>query len=268
MAVEAIAPLAEQLRASFEADIRAPGQQGSEHRLDVANVFLDVYDDPTLKEVILRFPPVVAGRSIQSSALISCCKENVHHPQFVRLHAEGVRTYCSQICSWEGRDDPTRWAVPRAKWDTLWREKLQSRRVDFIKVDFDPGHGHWWQHMRQGWSEFLNRRAFGVMVLELDERAYWNNLDKLVSFFSARDYAVFLKWPCSRKMNDGGFQKTAYAPLTGLLMDPAVPEGIARGNDPHDLLILDRHLPELFRLIALGNAECGTGFPEPWHPCR
>mmetsp|Transcript_27404 Transcript_27404/g.91080 ORF Transcript_27404/g.91080 Transcript_27404/m.91080 type:complete len:102 (+) Transcript_27404:113-418(+) len=97
---------------------------------------------------------------------------------------------------------------------------------------------------------------------------YWDRLHKLLAFFNEHGYYVFLKWPCTLRQDDGGFQRTAYAPLGDRLLRPQVPEQIASGRDPHDLLILDRHQPELFKLIELGNAECGLQFPAPWSPCR
>uniref|UniRef100_A0A7S0B9Z9 Methyltransferase FkbM domain-containing protein n=1 Tax=Pyrodinium bahamense TaxID=73915 RepID=A0A7S0B9Z9_9DINO len=261
LAVEMMVPLAEQLNTSLMA------RSGDSVSASVLAAFLDVVEDPTPQQVRVGFPPVVSGLSIQSLAVRSCCKENAGHPQFARLHAQGVKTYCNHICSWEGRDDAARWAVPRVRWDSLWKSRLGGRRVDFIKVDFDPGHTHWRRHLRCGWREFLDRRAFSVMVLELDERAYWDHLSELLALFRARDYYVFLKWPCTPKRDDGGFQRTAYAPLTDPLMTP-IPAPVARGRDPHDLLVLDRRRPELFGLVALGNAACGTAFPEPPRPRR
>uniref|UniRef100_A0A7S4Q526 Methyltransferase FkbM domain-containing protein n=1 Tax=Alexandrium monilatum TaxID=311494 RepID=A0A7S4Q526_9DINO len=259
LAVEMVAPFAEMLSASFAE--RYDGKL----RLDVANVFLDVEDDPEPRDVVLDFPPVVRGRSISFQTLLSCCQENARHPHFMQLHAEGVQTFCSVACAWKHREDGSKWRVPRVRWDSLWQSRLGRRKVDFIKVDFDPGHAHWQRHLRRGWRDFFDSRAFSVMTLELDERAYYEHLREFLEFMRARDYYVFLKWPCTRRRFDGDFQTTAYVPLTDPLMEP-LPASIAAGLSPQDLLVLDRRQPELFRLVALGNAACGTNFPEPRNP--
>mmetsp|Transcript_120098 Transcript_120098/g.384635 ORF Transcript_120098/g.384635 Transcript_120098/m.384635 type:complete len:220 (-) Transcript_120098:17-676(-) len=78
LAVETLAPLAEQLSLSFAA--RHPTSQ-----LYVANVFLDVRDNPEPADVVLTFPPVVRGRTVRSYALISCCEDPYKRASWSRV---------------------------------------------------------------------------------------------------------------------------------------------------------------------------------------
>merc|ERR1712151_473304 len=125
------------------------------------------------------------------------------------------------------------------------------------------------RHLEFGWRHFFERRAFSVMSLEFDERAYWEHLPHFLSFFRTLGYYVFLKWPCTPKDYDGGFQRTAYAPLTDALLSPPLPPAVASGRDPHDVLVVDAKRIELLRTLPrLGNTDCGTNFPLPVLPCK
>jgi len=162
------------------------------------------------------------------------------------------------FCMAAGNRNAT-FSVPTRRLDTLWSVALGRRRVDLMKVDFDPGYRHLLEHFEHGWRAILLSRAITAMVLEVDEPAYWANMPRLTAFFRRLDYYVFLKWPCERKRLAC---KTSYLPLSEPLLSwpPPVSQTL-----PHDLLILDiRQRGLVKRLLSLAARDCGQSVPSPF----
>lgn len=187
-----------------------------------------------------------------------------------------------------------KYLAPAARVDALLSRELgPTRRIDFLKADYDVE----WPEVIQpgGLLELLRSRRVAVMTLEMDvrtERQPWRRFEELACAAHAADYALLLKVPCAgngvwqdRVFNDQGAtsyshavfhplgQRAAYMPIShryrALLSETW---GVrARASQPcavggqhcviQDLLLLDLRMPELRKLIALGNAECGTSFP-------
>ena len=97
--------------------------------------------------------------------------------------------------------------------DTLWREALGERHIDFIKVDVDMS----WAHM--GMEGLLQARGFSVMTIEVD--ATWGGIsaewgvtaaDQLAWLAARHGYRTLLKVAChGHDAQDRGFAR--YVPL-------------------------------------------------------
>jgi len=177
---------------------------------------------------------------------------------------------------------PIKYLVPAVRADVLIQTAAASRRIDFLKIDIDMS----WAALEDELLPFFRKRAFAVMVVELDnyDRPQAAALDKLVCVAHRHGYAALLKVPCAGngRMQEptprrGPWQfpnshRTAYVPVSGRYYQQLPAAWGTDGRQPcasaggqhcniQDVLVLDLRMRELRGLIELGNRECGTAFP-------
>ena len=189
----------------------------------------------------------------------------------------------------KGRASFAPYLVPLIRADELIRRHVPaSRRIDFLKVDYDTPWSGDKGAAAAGLGALVSARAFAVMSLEIDHRydsPPSRVIEEIVSLAQAHEYAVMLKVPCAggggawidRPMPGSRFnplgQRAAYLPLSGryhALVERRWGVGLSAASKCdvggehcaiQDLMLVDLQMAELRHLIALGNAECGTRFP-------
>lgn len=106
-----------------------------------------------------------------------------------------------------------RYPVPSLRLDTLWRQRLHARRIDFLKIDVDKG----WRFLG-GLETLISSRAFSVLTIELDghDDNLWfsrrargvmkrhgmhnvSQIDQLLWLAHRSGFEPFLKIPCCAK---------------------------------------------------------------------
>jgi hypothetical protein len=174
-----------------------------------------------------------------------------------------------------------RYEVHTQRADTLWRRELNSRHIDFLKIDIDLS----WA--ATGLEGIIEKRAFSVMIIEIDEessrwRSRWSRkamvragmgnvsqVDQLLWLGWRHGYRGFLKVPCCAKPEiqiDATLvnprDAASYFPLT----DPAAlfqPSGIdlhvSLGSRIQDLMLIDAsETHAIATLQKLGDEGCHT----------
>ena len=178
--------------------------------------------------------------------------------------------------------------APVTRTDWLVRAEVGGhRRVDLLKIDVDMP----WTAMREELTPLFRRRAFRVMVVELDnqDRPEAAALEDIACLAHAHGYATLLKVPCAGSghmqeatWRSGPWQfptshRAAYLPVSGRYQQGLPESWGTNGSAPcvgaggqhcnvQDVLLLDSSSAELGRLVELGNAECGTHFPTDLTP--
>ena len=167
--------------------------------------------------------------------------------------------------------------------DSLWRQEMAGRRIDFVKVDVDLP----WS--RIGLEGLLMHRAFAVLTIELDsswgtkpfgydERHDRNHpsgwgltdADQLAWLAARYEYQTWLKLPCRASHPGASYpgstrdeERTAswYWPLCVNRSSDCIPTALSMRSfhstgDVQDILLLDSRLPELMLLPAMAAEEC------------
>ena len=150
--------------------------------------------------------------------------------------------------------------------DTIWRRWLESRRIDFLKIDIDSP----WPSFLPGMEELLNAHAFSVATVEIDLQAAPGDefaIDHFNDVLWSHGYGMFLKYNCDPPHAD--VQRTSFYPIHGRyrrsIQDLNRFWGSAKpvfgARLVQDVIIFDMSLRALPQLLQAGNVACGTDFP-------
>ncbi|KAL1518845.1 hypothetical protein AB1Y20_015360 [Prymnesium parvum] len=121
------------------------------------------------------------------------------------------RLLAANATVWNTARPHPRIPVPRMRLDTFWKQHLQERTIDVLKVDIDQS----WREI--GLEGLLQRRGFRVFVMEVDGswggvNSMWNvsQVDQLVWLSREHGYDSYLKIPCEAQKGMGSVERGSW----------------------------------------------------------
>jgi hypothetical protein len=161
-------------------------------------------------------------------------------------------------------------SVPTIRLDTMWRHRLGSRRIDFLKIDIDAD----WRQL--GLLDLLRKRGVAVAVITV--YPVWRNppeelrvsaFDQFVWWSRTLGYDAYLKVPCAARSSEvgsiegGWYSRAAWlAPLFNASTHEYLPSRFtARKYHVQDVLLVDRQTGLGPRLVKMTVKDCREDTP-------
>eukprot|EP00927_Polykrikos_kofoidii_P078276 TRINITY_DN75120_c0_g1_i1.p1 TRINITY_DN75120_c0_g1~~TRINITY_DN75120_c0_g1_i1.p1 ORF type:complete len:678 (+),score=83.20 TRINITY_DN75120_c0_g1_i1:57-2036(+) len=170
---------------------------------------------------------------------------------------------CEYVLKSMARPEPLEYNAPMVAFDELWRRELRGRHIDFLRVNI--GMRGMAEIFQKGFANLFQRREVSVVSFRLD--TFWTKaeLKSVVEWLHGLEYFTLFQLLCTNSDQVGSFVyaspdssaigPTTYLPITDVDFDKVHWKQLPK---PQDIVVFDMRQPDLFKVIQIGDEQCGA----------
>lgn len=149
--------------------------------------------------------------------------------------------------------------APTLTFDTVWKQHLGGKHVDFLHVGSNLAH-----MLEEGFARVVSARAFTVLAFRVGKSWTKMDLERVVAYLDKYEYFSMFRLVCKDSSQAGSFSyhgpggvktgPTTYLPLSSMDLIHVI--DWEKMPLPQDVISLDLRQPEVFKTIQLGDVQC------------